>query len=123
MKEQTSQTNQQLNQQSNETYSSPLVDIFETEQALVLVADMPGVTREQLAIDVEKGLLTMDGWHERTTDDAEAATLRHHYRRRFKIGRQFDPQQASATLEAGVLTLTLPRLQASLPKRIEVQAA
>jgi HSP20 family molecular chaperone IbpA len=123
MKEQAIQQATQQNPEINETYSSPQVDIYETEQQLVLMADMPGVTAEQLTIDVEKGLLTLDGWVERQGAQGEDAVQRHHYRRRFQIGRQFDPQQAAATLEAGVLTLTLPRLQASLPQRIEVKAA
>ena len=115
-----------ISQLSNETYVTPPVDICETQQQLTLYADMPGVVQENLSLDFDKGILTLDGWYDQHLDGENESTgerVRHHYRRRFGIGNKFDPQQAEATLSAGVLSVTLLRLQATLPQRIQVKVA
>ncbi|MDY0191221.1 MAG: Hsp20/alpha crystallin family protein [Desulfuromonas sp.] len=115
-------------QPSNETYVTPAVDIYDNEQGVFFIADMPGIKRENLNIDIDKGLLTIDGWQDIATNaapenGAENEKARHHYRRRFQLGNKFDSAQASATLECGVLKVHLPRLQAATPQRIEIQVA
>jgi HSP20 family molecular chaperone IbpA len=111
-------------QPSNETYVTPAVDIYDNEQGVFFIADMPGIKRENLNIDIDKGLLTIDGWHDVAySTAAEGEKARHHYRRRFQVGNKFDSAQASATLESGVLKVHLPRLQEAMPQRIEIQVA
>lgn len=109
-------------QPSNESYVTPAVDIYENDQELIFLADMAGIKRENLSIDIDKGLLTFDGWY----DEGGSSTgenARIHYRRRFQVGSKFDSAQASATLEQGVLKVELPRLQQAMPQRIEIQVA
>ncbi len=114
----------QNEQPSTETYVTPAVDICEKEQELLLYADMPGVVQDNLSLDFDKGVLTIDGWYDQhINNDGNAEIVRYHYRRRFGIGNKFDPQQADATLDGGVLSVKLPRLQATLPQKIEVKVA
>lgn len=100
----------------------PSTDLYETEDGWVLEADLPGVTREDLDIEVEQGMLTLNA-EART---GRAGTVLHRefrpvvYRRRFQIGDQVDADRISARLENGVLTLGLPKAEAMKPRQIKV---
>jgi len=100
----------------------PSTDLYQTEDGWVLEADLPGVTRDDLDIEVEQGVLTLNA-EART---GRAGTVLHRefspvvYRRRFQIGDQVDADRISARLENGVLTLGLPKAEAMKPRKIEV---
>jgi len=100
----------------------PSTDLYETEDGWVLEADLPGVTQDDLDIEFERGVLTLQA-EART---GRAGTLRHRefspavYRRRFRIGDRVDADRISAKLEHGVLTLDLPKAEAVKPRKIEV---
>jgi HSP20 family protein len=107
-----------------QSYLSPAVDIFETEEALVLRADLPGLPREAIEIHVEKGVLTIQGL---SGEDASGEKLINEfvsgpYYRQFRISDTLDPQKAVADFKNGVLTLTLPRAEKAKPRRIEIAA-
>lgn len=108
---------------SQSRYLTPAVDIFETNEALVLVADMPGVEKKGLEINLEKGVLTLNGeiklakkgqllFHEFSPDN---------YYRQFKLSEGIDMEKASAEFNNGVLTLTMPKAESAQPKRIEIK--
>ena len=103
-------------------YLSPSVDIYETESGLVLLADLPGVEKSGLEIEVDQGLLTIEA-HPTLGQQDEGASrefaLRNFYRQ-FRLPETIDPSASSAVLKNGVLTLTLPRAAAAKPRRIEV---
>lgn len=101
---------------------SPAVDIFETDHALTLVVDLPGVGKEQLELGIERNLLTIE-----SLSHNEEATRHLHrefgnsgYYRRFHLPDNLDLNQTTAELKDGVLTLTLPKAAAAKPRRIEV---
>lgn len=104
-------------------YTTPAVDIFETEENLVLIADMPGVEDAGLDIRLEKGILTLQGelkrmgkghllYHEFSSDN---------YYRQFKLPDHLNAEKASAKLNNGVLTLTIPKVESAKPMRIEIR--
>lgn len=103
---------------------SPAVDIFETDEALTLVADLPGVGKEQLELGIDNNLLTIEGHvgqaHEGTPLYREFSTGG--YYRRFHLPDNLDPSQSSAELRDGVLTLRLPKAASAKPRRIQVTA-
>jgi len=102
-------------------YVSPAVDIFETENALVFVADMPGVGKEQLELGIDKAVLTIEGKSIAKTDPnlyREFGTAG--FYRRFHLPDNLDLEHTSAELKDGVLTLTLPKAAEAKPRRIEV---
>ena len=107
------------------SYFQPAVDIFETPEELVVVADMPGVPPDQVDIDLEGDTLTIDG---RVRPD-EYQGLKPVYveygvggfYRRFTLGEAIDRDKIQAQLRNGVLTLRLAKAERARPRRITVQ--
>jgi HSP20 family protein len=105
---------------------TPAVDIFETDEALTLVADMPGVEPEDLSIDLHENMLTLSGGVA-PPESAEEGDIYREYRtgqyvREFSLGRMIDQSKIEAELSDGVLRLTLPKSEAATPRKITVKA-
>jgi HSP20 family protein len=107
------------------TLWAPPTDIVETESAVELVADLPGVKQEAIEIKVDKGTLTLKA--ERKAPDSSAGTCscseRPHgvFERSFTLGDRLDVEKINATYEAGVLRVTVPKKPEAQPRRIEVK--
>ena len=103
---------------------TPLIDIFENESGLVLLADLPGVSSETLELQVQDNKLTLFG--RVGTPAPEGATLVHqeyqvgHFLRSFILSDEVDHDRISAKLNHGVLEVILPRVQRAEPRRIQV---
>ena len=100
---------------------APAVDIFENDDALTLVADLPGVSKERLELGIDRQVLTIEG----RLDRAEEGKLYREFGgngfyRRFHLPENLDLNQTSADLKDGVLTLRLPKAASAKPRRIEV---
>jgi len=104
---------------------SPAVDIYESAAALVLIADMPGVSSENVSIDVHDNQLTIRGTVP-AEEEKERPLLREYgvgdYFRQFTLGKTIDQTKIEAAMKDGVLTLTLPKADAAKPKKIHVTA-
>ena len=104
----------------------PAVDVFEDAAGITLLADMPGVCKEQLELKVEGDALLIEGGVQpRTPDGMEAiyAELRAPcYRRSFTLSRELDTTRIEANLKDGVLTLRIPKQAHAQPRRIAVTA-
>ncbi|SAI66751.1 Spore protein SP21 [Bordetella ansorpii] len=103
----------------------PPVDIIEDPKGITLIADLPGVSKEQLQIRVQAERLVIEA---DARIDAPAGVQAFHteveqprYRRAFHLSAELDTAAIEATLKDGVLTLRIPRAQAALPRRVEVQ--
>ncbi len=107
---------------ANESFVAPPVDIYETQEGLVVVADLPGVGKDDLDIQVKNDVLTLQGRSARNLPGApiykefELAS----YFRQFQLSDTVDTQNIRAELKHGVLSLTLPKAEAAKPKRVEV---
>jgi len=103
-------------------YIAPPVDIFETEDALTVVADLPGVGKDEVDIRIEDNTLTITG-KARYVPPAnvlrEEFSLQGYYRQ-FKLSDEVDQSKISAETKNGVLAITLPKAEKSKPKRIKV---
>lgn len=99
---------------------TPAVDIFETEEALTLVADLPGMGKEDLHLGVEGGILTIEGPAATGDDSFYREFGAGGYYRRFQLPDNLDVEKTAAELRNGVLTVTLPKAAAARPRRIEV---
>ena len=105
---------------------SPAVDIFETEEALTLLADLPGVKQEALDIDLEDRKLTITGLVQADENKLETVYSEYEiggYTRSFELGDTIDRQRISASLRDGVLTLVLPKADKLKPRKIEIATA
>ena len=103
----------------------PLVDVFEEPDVIRLVAEVPGVRPEDVKITVDANLLTIKGTKEQVAE--EKAEKVHHYERSygafertFRLSASIDPNKIKATYDLGVLTITLPKTEASKPHLIKV---
>lgn len=103
---------------------TPPIDIFETPEGLVLLADLPGVSLESLELQVQDNKLTLFG---KVTADlpADARLIRQeypvgHFLRSFILSDEVDHDRISARLNQGVLEVVLPQLRKSEPRRIQV---
>jgi HSP20 family molecular chaperone IbpA len=105
----------------------PRADIFETADAIVLVADMPGVDEKGVDITLEKNVLTISG-HVEPEKVAENARLAYEeyevgdYQRVFTLSDEVDREHIEAALKNGVLRVTLPKAGAAKTKKISVKA-
>jgi HSP20 family molecular chaperone IbpA len=103
----------------------PRVDVLEDESGITLVADLPGVPREQLELKVEGETLLIEGTVAAPTPEqleplyAEVRLPR--YRRAFTLSRELDTGAIQAQLRDGVLNLRIPKQAHAQPRRIEVQ--
>ncbi len=103
----------------------PPVDIYETADALVLTADVPGVEPDDVETHLEDNLLTITA--RQRALDAKWKPLHQeytpgHFMRQFRLGQQIDQAKISAHLKDGVLTLVLPKVDTARPRKIRVQA-
>jgi HSP20 family protein len=103
----------------------PPVDIFEDETGITVLADLPGVRREQLGVRVDGDSLAIEGTAE-ITGPREMALVYGEaqppvYRREFSLSRELDASRIEAQLKDGVLRLTIPKAEEARPRRIEVR--
>ncbi|MEJ2722305.1 MAG: Hsp20/alpha crystallin family protein [bacterium] len=94
----------------SELYTSPAVDIFETDQGLTVVADVPGVDKDGLDINVDDRILTIRGTISKPRREGiiteEFGMM--NYFRQFRLSDEVDRTRIKAKLDQGVLTLSLP---------------
>ncbi len=105
---------------------TPNVDIYETEHEIVVKADLPGVTKKGLDIDLRDGVLTLTAQVEEPKDDAKPVYREYQvggFARKFQVGETIDQAKISAKLDKGVLTLVLPKADRLKPRKIEVKAS
>src|SRR5689334_4121824 len=105
-------------------YYVPAADIFETDEALTLMLEMPGVSKNNIDVQIENDVLRVEGKIDYSTyKDVEPVYTEYnigHYARGFTLPGKIDRGAISAQLDDGVLTLTLPKSRDVLPRRITV---
>lgn len=131
--------NARYNSETARPVLRPAMDVIEEEDAVVVRVDLPGLTPEDVAIEVDGDLLTISGNVEDIRDEAPEAddadtedatdAPRYAYRERrygafkrsLRLADTLDTANAAATFDNGVLTLMLPKREEAGPKRIAVQ--
>ena len=99
---------------------APRVDIFESEDELVLVADMPGVPKDALSVHLEGSELTIEGVQPATELDFGLRPVA--FSRAFRVPNTVDANGVSAKLANGVLRVHLAKAEAAKPRQIKVKA-
>lgn len=105
-------------------YFSPYTDIYETDDALTVLMDMPGVEKKNVNITLDRDRLSVEG----RIDFSAYENLRPvyteynvgHFTRAFTLSSRIDRERISAEIKDGVLTLRLPKAEEAKPRRIEV---
>jgi HSP20 family protein len=103
----------------------PAVDIFETPEALVLVADMPGVSGDRVSLDLKDNHLIISGAIFAPLGEGETLVSQEYatgdYYREFHLGELIDKTRIEASMHDGVLKLVLPKAERAKPRKIEVK--
>ncbi|MDR2300461.1 MAG: Hsp20/alpha crystallin family protein [Deltaproteobacteria bacterium] len=102
---------------------SPEVDIYESEEGLTIIADMPGVTAEGLSVDLNDDILTIQGValpeeprNKYLVREYETGT----YFRQFSLSELIDQEKITASIKDGVLSLKMPNKAPAQPRKITV---
>jgi HSP20 family molecular chaperone IbpA len=102
----------------------PPTDIFESDDVLTIVMEMPGVDREDVDVNVENGVLRVEGRLDFSKYEGMQPVYTEynigHYRRSFSLSSKVDQDRISAQMQDGVLTLLLPKAEEAKPRRISV---
>ena len=106
---------------------SPAVDIFETDDRISLLADMPGVKAKDLKIDLRENVLTLSGRVDASPSGRESSVLCEYdsgtYFRQFTLSETIDQAKIDAKLSDGVLRLELPKLERAKPRQIAIKVS
>jgi HSP20 family protein len=101
-----------------------MADIFETDDALTVILEMPGAKKDNIDVGIENDVLTVRGRIEFSNYQGLRPIYTEYnvgnYRRSFQLSNKIDQSRISAQLEDGVLTLTLPKAEEAKPRRIAV---
>ncbi len=102
----------------------PLVDIYESEDEILLHADMPGVVKENISLNIDNGKLEIIGNRKLETKGAQSWQEFGdvEYKRVFSVPQSIDVSQVRAELTEGVLRLHLPKAEAAKPRTIEISS-
>jgi HSP20 family protein len=103
----------------------PVADIFESNEALTVVLEMPGVERERVDVKLDNSTLTIEGQINFTKYEGLQPVYTEYnvgdYARSFELSSDIDQTRISAELQDGVITVTLPKAEKAKPRKIEVR--
>jgi HSP20 family molecular chaperone IbpA len=119
---------QELSKQEEKTipgrFYVPAADIYETEDALTVILEMPGVEKQNVSVALEDEVLRVEGQIDfskyREMDPVYTEYNVGHYARSFTLSGRINREAISAQLDDGVLTLTLPKAKEAIPRRIQI---
>ena len=104
----------------------PKVNVYEYDDKIGLIAEIPGLKKKQLDIEVEDGVLTISGDKHNVWEEAQAKILRRElkqssFKRSFELGEQLDGDNISASFTDGILSISIPNLEPEKPKKKSVK--
>ncbi|WP_035237085.1 Hsp20/alpha crystallin family protein [Desulfobacter vibrioformis] len=103
----------------------PAVDIYENEEEILVYADMPGVVKDDISVDIDNGTLSISGVRKLSVNGSityeEFSNVE--YVRNFSVPQTIDVEKVEAELKNGVLQLHLPKSEAAKPRQIEIKTA
>lgn len=105
----------------------PRADIYEKDEKVILIVDMPGVDEKNIDINLEKNVLTISGYVDLSSPEGFSPAYMEYglgdYQRSFSLSNEIDREKIEAVVKNGVLRLTLPKLAAARNRKIEVKSA
>ncbi len=105
---------------------APVVDIREVEDALLIQAELPGIDKKDISLEVKDGVLTISGErrYEKEVDEENVHRVERVYgkfSRSFSLPRNINADKVEATMENGVLNIRLPKHESAKPKAITIK--
>ena len=104
----------------------PKVNVYEYDDKVGVIAEIPGLDKKDLSIDVEEGVLTISGNKHGLIDDDGAKVIRRElkhssFKRQFALGELLDGENIKATFKDGLLSVHIPKVEPALPKKHSVK--
>ena len=104
----------------------PKVNVYEYDDKIGIVAEIPGLNKKQLNVDVEDGVLTISGDKHSTFEEDGAKVIRRElkqssFKRSFELGEQLDGDNIAANFKDGVLSVSIPKVEPEKPKKTYVK--
>ena len=104
----------------------PKVNVYEYEDKVGIIAEIPGLDKKQLEVSVVDGVLTISGDKHSAFENDGATVLRRElkqssFRRQFELGDELDGDNISADFKDGILSVSVPKLEPELPKKHTVK--
>ena len=104
----------------------PKVNVYEYDDKVGVIAEIPGLDKKDLSIDVQEGVLTISGNKHGLFDDDGAKVIRRElkhssFKRQFALGELLDGENIKATFKDGLLSVHIPKVEPTLPKKHSVK--
>ena len=104
----------------------PKVNVYEYDDKVGVVAEIPGLDKKQLSVDVEEGILTISGDKHSSFDAEGAKVIRRElkqssFKRQFELGDMLDGENISANFKDGILSVSIPKIEPEKPKKHSVK--
>ncbi len=104
----------------------PKVNVYEYEDKVGVVAEIPGIDKKNLDVEVEDGVMTIKGSKHGFDEDAEATVLRRElkhsaFERKFTLGESLDGDDITANFKDGILSIEIPKIEPEQPKKTFVK--
>ena len=104
----------------------PKVNVYEYEDKIGIVAEIPGLNKKQLNVEVEEGVLTISGDKHSTFNDDGAKVIRRElkqssFKRSFELGELLNGEDISASFKDGILSVSIPKTEPEKPKKHAVK--
>ena len=108
-----------------EKNSYPKVDAIDHDDKITIEAEIPGLTKKEVSVDLEKDTLTISGPKQATTDESNVRYIRKElkrscFKRSFKLGNNVDSSKIKADFNNGVLLITIPKKEPEKPKKVKI---
>ena len=104
----------------------PKINVYEWDTKVGVIAEIPGLSKKQIKVDVEDNILTISGDKHSVWDDAKAKVLRRElkqssFKRSFTLGELLDGDDISANFKDGVLSIEIPKVEPAKPKKHSIK--
>ena len=116
------QINEQVGVNPFQGTAYPKVNVYEYDTKIGVIAEIPGLDKKDLNVEVEDGVLTVSGDKSHGFDEGEAKVLRRElkhssFKRQFTLGEMLDGDNISANFKDGILSIEIPKVEPALPKK------
>ena len=116
------QINEQVGVNPFQGTAYPKVNVYEYDTKIGVIAEIPGLDKKDLNVEVEEGVLTVSGDKSHGFDEGEAKVLRRElkhssFKRQFTLGEMLDGDNISANFKDGILSIEIPKIEPTLPKK------
>jgi HSP20 family protein len=108
-----------------EKNSYPKVDVIDHDDKITIEAEIPGLTKEEVSVDLEENVLTVSGLKHSHAEDTNTRYIRKElkrssFKRSFKLGSNFNSKKIKADFNNGILLITVPKKEAATPKKVKI---